>query len=157
MMAKPAKRLLELRLASGTLDRKLASSVWRIWQGKNNDDIYIAPRPVAGEQKVSLHRNGYCYAGLTKQYSEQLGRHGRDVPPRREFVSWQRPSTPENQLVWGVEIWFMPGLEFEPGEALPQDTWIIEAPPKRQGYCNIGRFLSYSQRRSSDICGRART
>jgi hypothetical protein len=57
-------------------------------------------------------------------------RDGRDVPPRREFVAWQRPSTPENGLVWGVEIWFPPGPEFEPGEALPQDAWVIEAPPK---------------------------
>jgi hypothetical protein len=81
MMAKSAKRLLELRLASGPPDRKLASVIWRIWQGKNNDDIYVAPRPIAGAWKVSLHPSGYCYAGLTSQpYSGRLQGGGR-VPP----------------------------------------------------------------------------
>ncbi|MGC2224634.1 MAG: hypothetical protein WA624_20905 [Methylocella sp.] len=55
------ERLLELRVATGTPDQKLASAIWRIWQGKNNNDIYVAPRPIAGVVKASLHANGYCY------------------------------------------------------------------------------------------------
>jgi hypothetical protein len=62
------ERLLELRVATGAPDQKLASGIWRIWQGKNNNDIYVAPRPVAGAVKVSLHANGYCYCGFTKQF-----------------------------------------------------------------------------------------
>ena len=70
------ERLLELRVATGAPDQKLASGIWRIWQGKNNNDIYVAPRPVAGAVKVSLHASGYCYCGFTKQYSERLLRDG---------------------------------------------------------------------------------
>lgn len=130
-MAKSAKRLLELRLASATRDQKLASGVWRIWQGKNNNDIYVAPRSVAGAMKVSFHPNGYCYAGLTREeYSKRLLEGGRSAPPRREFIAWQRPPTPDNQLLWAIEIWFPPGPEFEFGEPLPKNSWMIEAPPK---------------------------
>jgi len=123
------ERLLELRVATGAPDQKLASGIWRIWQGKNNNDIYVAPRPVAGAVKVSLHANGYCYCGFTKQYSERLLRDGHYVPPRREFVAWQRPPTPDNNLLWAVEIWFPPGPLFEPGQLLPKNTWLIEPPP----------------------------
>jgi hypothetical protein len=42
------ERLLELRVATGTPDQKLASGIWRIWQGKNNNDIYVAPRRFIG-------------------------------------------------------------------------------------------------------------
>src|ERR1019366_9302005 len=103
------ERLLELPGATRTPAQKLGSGIWRIWQGKNNNDIYVAPRPVAGAVKVSLHANGYCYCGLTKQYSESLLRDGHYVQPRREFVAWQRPPTPDNNFLWAVEIWFYPG------------------------------------------------
>jgi hypothetical protein len=37
-----------VRFAVGDDKRGVRSSVWRIWKGRNKDDIYVAPRPVAG-------------------------------------------------------------------------------------------------------------
>jgi hypothetical protein len=60
-----------------------------------------AARPVASRptrdvdqaaKLVSLHANGYCYCGFTKQYSERLLRDGHFVPPRREFAEQNQAS-----------------------------------------------------------------
>ena len=135
------ERLLELRVATGTPDQKLASGIWRIWQSKNNNDIYVAPRPVARAVKVSLHANGYCYCGLTKQYSESLLRDGHYVPPRREFVAWQRPPTPDNNFLWAVEICFPPSPLFKPMDSI--EKYVADRTASRwQSGCHISRILS---------------
>src|SRR2546423_4506213 len=90
------KRPLELRIVIGTQDKNLSSCIWRIWQGKTNDDIYIAPRPwgrvrfVYPQVKASFHPNRYCYFGFHKPFAKKLVREGHSVPDRA-WTSWERP------------------------------------------------------------------
>jgi len=47
------------------------SAQWRVWTGSRNtkpsDEVYIAPRSLGGEVKVSLHSDGTCLYKLTKE------------------------------------------------------------------------------------------
>jgi hypothetical protein len=43
-----------------------SSSTWILWSNKN--DLYIAPRNIAGLQKASLHESGFLNFSFTKQY-----------------------------------------------------------------------------------------
>jgi hypothetical protein len=126
-------RPFELRVAAGTLEAGLTSSVWRVWQGKNNDDVYIAPRPMAGALKASLHPNRYCYYGFPKPYAERLSRDGHYVPPNRAFAHWWRPITPDRGVVWAVEIWLPPGPAFKiPEEKDGKTIELLDPPPAGQ-------------------------
>jgi hypothetical protein len=122
-------RPLEIRVATGISEGQLSSAIWRIWQGKNNDDIYIASRRIAGVMKCSLHPNRYCYVGFTKQFAEHLKAEGHHVPPSREWVSWERPTTPEDGLLFVAEIWFPPAPLYTLDKPSPKPTWLIEPPP----------------------------
>lgn len=75
-------RLLEIRVATGIPDRQLSSAIWRIWQGKNTDDVYIAVRQIAGAVKCPLHSNGsvpqivrvkFNYSGFFKHIKVPAG------------------------------------------------------------------------------------
>jgi hypothetical protein len=123
-------RLLEIRVATGTPDRQLSSAIWRIWQGKNNDDIYIAVRQIAGAVKCSLHSNGYCYVGFTKQFAEHLEAGGHHVPPNRAWTSWERPVAPTDGFLFVAEIWLPPAPLYTLSEQFPNSTWLIEPPPQ---------------------------
>ena len=121
-------RPLEIRVATGTSDRQLSSAIWRIWQGKNNDDIYIAVRQIAGAVKCSLHPNRYCYVGFTKQFAELLKAGGRHVPPNRAWTSWERPVTPADGFLFVAEIWLPPAPIYTLSERVPKSMWLIEPP-----------------------------
>ncbi|MGN9913594.1 hypothetical protein ACTMTJ_39285 [Phytohabitans sp. LJ34] len=57
-----------IRFAIGTLTG-LRSSTWRIWTPKHTTDVYLAPRGIAGVQKISLHASGnwsYSFVSDTK-------------------------------------------------------------------------------------------
>jgi len=47
------------------------SARWRVWTGSQNnapsDEVYIAPRSLGSEVKVSLHSDGTCLYRLTKE------------------------------------------------------------------------------------------
>jgi len=47
------------------------SAQWRVWTGSRNnapsDEVYIAPRSLGSEVKVSLHSDGTCLYRLTKE------------------------------------------------------------------------------------------
>jgi hypothetical protein len=118
-------RPLELRVAAGSPEGKFASGIWRIWQ--NRDDIYIAPRSVAGSVKASLHWSRNCYFGFTSQFAERLTGEGLIVP-RREWVNWKRPETPDNQYLWALEIWLAPGPLFEM-DKIDKPILRLEPPP----------------------------
>src|SRR5580704_9206061 len=70
------------------------SSVWRIWKGQGKDDIYIAPRPIVGHAKGSLHASGLCYFSITSQRHAQLVATG-SAPEHRAFRRWRRRATPD--------------------------------------------------------------
>jgi hypothetical protein len=46
-----------LRFAVGSVDGP-RSSTWRVWSARNTTDVYLAPRSIAGVQKISLHETG---------------------------------------------------------------------------------------------------
>jgi hypothetical protein len=100
-----------------------------IWRGKNNDDIYIAPRSAAGQVKASFHPPRYCYFGFPREYAEKRVREGRFVPPGRAWTSWERPATPEDQLLRVAEIWLPPGPLHDPGGELKKEISCIDPPP----------------------------
>ena len=41
------------------------SSVWNLWNNKNKSDLYIAPRLIARQQKISLHKTGEWHLAFT--------------------------------------------------------------------------------------------
>lgn len=43
------------------------SSVWKVWTGQKGSDVYIAPRRLAGELKLSIHRDGFNQIGYYSQ------------------------------------------------------------------------------------------
>lgn len=126
----PKPRPLEIRVATGTSVRQLGSAIWRIWQGKNNDDIYVAVRQIAGAVKCSLHSNGYCYVGVTQQFAEYLKAGGHLVPANRAWTSWRRPLTPTDGFLFVAEIWLPPSPLYSLTEEFTKSMWLIEPPPR---------------------------
>jgi hypothetical protein len=127
-MSETSRRRLELRIVVGTSPRHLASSVWRIWQGKHTDDIYIAPRGIAGSLKCSLHASRYCYLGFTRQAAERMVSRGQRVPVGRAITRWERPIVPENEYknVVGITIPASPLREYD--KPIDKPTWLIQPP-----------------------------
>ncbi|WP_264032400.1 hypothetical protein [Cellulosimicrobium sp. SH8] len=59
------------------------SAEWRLWTGdkKPTDETYLAPRSLAGDFKVSLHKSGYSQHGPTSRVRERVrpgARHALD-------------------------------------------------------------------------------
>jgi hypothetical protein len=121
-------RPLLVRVATGISEHKLCSAIWRIWQGDNNDDVYIAPRAIAGAVKCSLHPNRYCYVGFPRPFVKRLLQEGHDVSRGREWTSWERPFTPENDFLFAADIWLPPAPAYELDQPFPKPTWLIEPP-----------------------------
>jgi hypothetical protein len=108
------------------------SSVWRIWKGQGKDDIYIAPRPIAGLAKGSLHASGLCYFSITSQRHAQLVATG-SAPEHRAFRRWRRRATPDAGLVGVVQLLFAAEYLSNKGTAVDPDTALIETPKPGQG------------------------
>jgi hypothetical protein len=62
------------------------SGIWRIWRRK--DDLYVAPRSVAGNFKISLHASGRFRFGFT---SDETARKFRKEGDDRAVFKWERP------------------------------------------------------------------
>lgn len=122
-------RTLEVRVATGTSDRRLASGQWRIWKARNSDDIYIAIRSLAGSIKCALHQTGWCYFGFTDVFGAKLREQGKLPAKGRAWTTWQRPDVFEKGWCILAEIWFPPsplGASIEPSK---KPVWLIEPPP----------------------------
>ncbi|GEE03459.1 hypothetical protein nbrc107696_39050 [Gordonia spumicola] len=50
------------------------SGVWRVWTGHKGEDVYVAPSRIAGEFKLSIHRDGMNQIGY---YSQEVKRQIR--------------------------------------------------------------------------------
>ena len=98
------EREFVVRFAVGDA-RGLRSSVWRIWKGRNKDDIYIAPRPMVSMLKGSLHQSGLCYLSVTRQHHERMMATGT-ARDKRALTRWKRGPTPAAGLVSAVCILF---------------------------------------------------
>lgn len=67
------------------------SSLWRAFC--HNDDIYLAPRKIAGALKLSIHRDGNCQYGTTSHYFQKA--RGRGIERFPALARWRRRPTPE--------------------------------------------------------------
>jgi hypothetical protein len=107
---------------------QIVSSIWRVWKGRNNDNIYLAPRNVAGSIKVSMHANRYCHVAVTQQ---QWNLTNGDIAKRPTLVSWVRPDARAEGWVVGASFLFVPELLFPVHKGMSvvdADTYLIEAP-----------------------------
>lgn len=105
------------------------SSVWRIWKGRHKDDIYIAPRSVAGIIKGSLHASTRCHFAVTAQYYEKLTAGTGTKLPARTITTWERrrPS-PTQDVVQAVSILFAAELLSKTTHPIEAGTRIIDTP-----------------------------
>jgi hypothetical protein len=106
---------------------QIVSSIWRVWKGRKNDNIYLAPRNVAGSIKVSMHANRYCHVAVTKQ---QWVLTNGDTAKRPTLVSWDRPDASAEGWVLGASFLFAPELlsPVQTDTGVDADTYLIEAP-----------------------------
>jgi len=89
------------------------SAQWRVWTGSRNnapsDEVYIAPRSLGSEVKVSLHSDGTCLYKLTKKANPQARLGDRHALHR-----------------WTIEDDFIPGTSVRRGLRLrfPEDELV---------------------------------
>ena len=94
---------MTIRFVVGDPD-DLRASTWRCWiAGRGKDDIYLAPRPIAGSFKVSLHESGDWRVAFTTEFKEKMKRQGRWAEgDHRSVARWRKPE----QLAPGVVLAF---------------------------------------------------
>jgi hypothetical protein len=95
-----AKKRFDMRLAVGSANGP-RSSEWAIWSKKS--DLYIAHRSLGGFHKYSFHPPNVCRYALTKEYTNRIGRVGRNAD------QWLRDLAPEEgqqQVVRVMRIGF---------------------------------------------------
>jgi hypothetical protein len=75
----------------------LRSGAWRLWS--NGNDIYVAPREVASDLKISLHASGQCNHAFTKTLESELGGPHNLPKGARRQDNWfcdRAPTTPNS-------------------------------------------------------------
>lgn len=74
-------------------DDGLTSAVWRVWTGSSrpSDGVYLAPRELGGDLKVSIHADGYAQLGPTLPLRERLFRTDRHALNRWSIDVTARP------------------------------------------------------------------
>jgi hypothetical protein len=117
-----------IRFAVGS-QSGLRSTSWTIWSAKNTQDVYMAPRKLAGVKKISFHKSGswsYSFINSEKvlsQLPEKMSRH-TDI--------WQRPESLGEGWRRGYEI-IVPWTELRKWPDCESGD-IVFAPPPPHGY-----------------------
>jgi hypothetical protein len=120
-----SKESQTLRVVVGT-EFGPRSAVWRIWTEKN--EIYVAPRSLAGEIKTSLHSSGKWRHGFAETARSPFVPAGD-----RAFYKWQRPpefvkgATLALRIIVPADELTAPGAEPPLGEKAM--TELFAAPP----------------------------
>jgi hypothetical protein len=112
-------------------DDQIASSIWRVWKGRNNDNIYIAPRNIAGSLKVSLHESLHCHVATTTQ---QWRAGSEATLPRPVMTSWYRPETPNGAIVIVASLLIAPDFLSPWGNATDQSVHLLDTPDIGRAY-----------------------
>lgn len=92
------------------------SAQWRVWTGSRNnapsDEVYVAPRSLGSEVKVSLNSDGTCLYKLTN-----------------EANPWARLGDRHALHRWAIEDDFIPGIRCGEGcgWAFPRISWLPES------------------------------
>jgi hypothetical protein len=112
-----------LRIAVGGVGHR--SSIWRIWTNKN--DVYVAVRNVAGEQKFSLHKSGRWRYAYTSQAAQKRLTEEQD----RVLDKWDRPAANDGGLVaaLAIEVRAEDVADVDPDDTKPGDVFWIPTPP----------------------------
>jgi len=80
------------------------SGVWRVWAGRNQSDLYVAARVLAGTLKFSLHKSGdWRHQWLSQAHA----RHFANTEDRI-IDQWASPSSGPGGWTRGLTIW-VPG------------------------------------------------
>jgi hypothetical protein len=60
------------------------SAAWRAWTGSSrpSDEVYLAPRAIGGDLKISVHADGYSQLGPTRTVRDKLFRTDRHAVSR---------------------------------------------------------------------------
>ena len=80
------------------------SGTWRVWANKGASDVYVASRPLAGVEKISLHESGdwrlqYVRRDIAKQWAPGQGRVIDRWPrPPETIPGWTR-----SLIIWVPE------------------------------------------------------
>ncbi len=123
------EREFVVRFAVGDAKHGARSSVWRIWKSRNKDDIYVAPRSVAGFLKGSLHASGACQFALTTQHHAHMISTGA-ASDRRQIATWQRRATRTDGFTKAVSILFASEFLSQNFTRVAAETILIN-PPER--------------------------
>lgn len=135
------KRQFAVRFAVAR-NGKIASAIWRVWKGSNNDNIYIAVRSLAGIAKATLHANRYCHFAFTSQ-SWSPGAFGAS---KRALVNWTR-GVVENNDARGVVAVFIPARYLaETDQVIDADTYVIDAPGRESAVIVECIYARYAYR-----------
>lgn len=121
-----------LRFAVGWPGRR--STVWRLWAGKNKDDVYLATRRSAGIFKISLHESGdWRLQWVSAEHGDVTFTSAAENEPQgRVLHQWQRPQTSATGWTDAMSIWVpaedvveIPGDE----ESGVDSQWLAPAAP----------------------------
>lgn len=97
------------------------SGTWRVWVEKRGTDVYVAPRRLAGDFKLSIHRDGWNQLGF---YSPKVRRQIRKGD-KHFFYRWEREVHPFLSVDSGWET--LTAILLDPTE-LEQETGEGPAP-----------------------------
>jgi hypothetical protein len=116
----------QVRIAVGRPGHR--SGAWRLWANRNKSDVYVAARPIAGVQKLSLHESGdWRHQWVNPERAEEFT-GSRD----RILAIWRRPEEGPGGWIRGVSIWVpQPDIVDIPHDDQPHEgvVWLPEPPP----------------------------
>ena len=104
------------------------SGTFRLWAPNNKGDVYIASRPLAGAQKVSLHESGDWRFQYTRPEVAERWAPGQG----RMLDQWRRPPETIDGWTRSFMVW-IPESEVTPVPARPDEkkeiVWIPKPEP----------------------------
>lgn len=151
------KKQAVVRFAVGNPDG-LQSPVWRLWTSRNTSDVFLAPRNIAGQAKVSFHKSDRWRLAFTEEYASRPNPY---VQPDedRTTAKWLRPPVVAPGITRAFFI-MVPASELTSLKvaSTPDTVWVTPA-PRGLATCltiffttpaaNIGRIIADIGRISS--------
>ena len=120
------------RLAVGIPDGPYSASL-RVWSPPGKSDVYAGIRERAGEHKVSLHSDGRCLSGLTKNFADSEPVALAALGGSRHQSNWMRRTHLGSQFTTPLQFAF-PHSELRTWRTTSKSdasiTWI--APPRER-------------------------
>ncbi|WP_040491615.1 hypothetical protein [Ilumatobacter nonamiensis] len=112
------------------------SSIWRIWTGKNADDVYLLELNTGKDWKVSLHNEPGRETGEPAWRIAMTGEGAEGLGRERAVVDHWIPEAPEDGWIEGVGILIPFAYLRPPAEALSPSVLPVQVlSPALSGYC----------------------